>query len=109
VGRLLPTHRPGSNKCASTVQVPSANKQECLPALDDAQSSALLFAITINELDRSIQDKLLPEIRDRFQTGPDTSHAKGIQMDGRFLLIVSSRGVLCPHRGGPFPGVVLIF
>ena len=37
-----------------------------------------IFAITINDLDRSIQDAALPEVRDRFQSRADISCAKVI-------------------------------
>jgi len=86
---------------------PAQASRNAFPALDDAQSSALLFAITINDLDRSIQDVLLPEIRDRFQFGPDTSHAKGL-MDRRFLLTFSCSGVVSPQMWWALPWDVLI-
>lgn len=48
------------------------------PAPVDTQSSALFFAATINLLDRSIQEVLLLEIRDRFQLGGTYSHVNDI-------------------------------
>jgi len=50
-------------------------------ALDHTHSSALFFATTINDLDRSIQVVLLPEIGDRLRLGPDTSYANDMGIE----------------------------